>query len=84
MLHQRGVLCLPDWIVNAGGVICAAAEYAGATRALAFGAIEETVRDNTALVIERSRETGDLPRVVAERLALERVRDAMAVRRSFR
>ena len=22
MLHDRGVLCIPDWIANAGGVIC--------------------------------------------------------------
>ena len=29
-------LVLPDFIANAGGVICAAAEYHGATEAAAF------------------------------------------------
>ena len=31
-LHERGVLVLPDFIANAGGVICAAIEYRGGTR----------------------------------------------------
>lgn len=83
VLHDRGVLCLPDWIVNAGGVICASVEHAGGTRALAFAQIEETVRANTATVIAQSAETGELPRDVADRLALGRVREAMALRRSY-
>ncbi len=29
-LHERGIVCLPDFIVNAGGVICASVEYAAA------------------------------------------------------
>lgn len=80
-LHARGVLCLPDWIVNAGGVICASVEYAGGTRSQAFASIEETIRDNTAAVLKATSETGELPRAVAERMALARVRDAMALRR---
>jgi glutamate dehydrogenase (NAD(P)+) len=31
-LHDKGVLCVPDFIANAGGVICAAMEYRGASR----------------------------------------------------
>ncbi len=31
LLHERGVLVVPDFIANAGGVICAAMEYRGAT-----------------------------------------------------
>ena len=38
-LHARGVLCIPDFIANAGGVICAAVEYRGASEAAAFAAI---------------------------------------------
>ncbi|NIR59089.1 MAG: Glu/Leu/Phe/Val dehydrogenase, partial [Gammaproteobacteria bacterium] len=26
-LHERGVLVVPDFVANAGGVICAAVEY---------------------------------------------------------
>ena len=47
VLHQRGVLQVPDFIANAGGVICAALEYHGATQAAAFQAIEERIRANT-------------------------------------
>lgn len=27
VLHEKGILCIPDFIANAGGVICAAMEY---------------------------------------------------------
>jgi glutamate dehydrogenase (NAD(P)+) len=83
VLHERGVLCLPDWIVNAGGVICAAVEHAGGSRTEAFARIEDAVRENTAAVVEQAAASGDLPRAVAERIALERVTSAMALRRSF-
>jgi glutamate dehydrogenase (NAD(P)+) len=37
-------LVIPDFIANAGGVICAAMEYRGAIRATAFAMIEEQVK----------------------------------------
>ncbi len=80
-LHARGVLCLPDFIVNAGGVICGAWEYRGAGRAAAFAAIEERVRDNTAEVLRRSRAEGVTLRQAATAFAEQRVREAMATRR---
>src|SRR6266508_5780738 len=45
-LHARGVLCVPDFIANAGGVICAAVEYRGGTRTQAFADIAERIRAN--------------------------------------
>ena len=53
-LHERGVLCIPDFIANAGGVICAAMEYHGATQAAALQTIEEKLRRNTEQVMELS------------------------------
>jgi glutamate dehydrogenase (NAD(P)+) len=76
-LHERGVLCVPDFIANAGGVICAAMEYAGATQTAAFEAIDEKVRSNTEQVLEASRSRGVPPRQAAVELATERVRRAM-------
>ena len=35
-LHASGVLVIPDFIANAGGVICAAMEYRGGTQRAAF------------------------------------------------
>jgi glutamate dehydrogenase (NAD(P)+) len=75
------VLCLPDWIVNAGGVICASVEYAGAGRARAFEQIAETVRENTAAVIERARARSVPPRTAALELAVASVREAQSFRR---
>jgi glutamate dehydrogenase (NAD(P)+) len=80
-LHDRGVLVVPDFIANAGGVICAAMEYRGATRAAAFDAIEEKVRANTEAVLETVKQQGIPPRRAAVALATERVRQAMGHRR---
>jgi glutamate dehydrogenase (NAD(P)+) len=81
LLHARGVLCLPDFIANAGGVICAAMEYHGAGQAAAFDAIAERIRANTEAVLERAARLGVLVRQAARDLALERVRRAMRFRR---
>ncbi len=80
-LHERGVLLLPDFIANAGGVICAAFEYRGATQAAAFEAIAEKIRANTDQVLGESRERGIPPRQAATEMATRRVRRAMQSRR---
>jgi glutamate dehydrogenase (NAD(P)+) len=80
-LHDRGVLVVPDFIANAGGVICAAMEYRGATQAAAFAAIEEKTRVNTAVVLEAVMAKRILPREAALELAAGRVRQAMSYRR---
>ena len=81
ILHERGVLVVPDFIANAGGVICAAMEYAGATRTAAFEAIEEKIRANTDAVLRAAGEQRIPPREAATALAIGRVRAAMATRR---
>jgi glutamate dehydrogenase (NAD(P)+) len=81
LLHERGVLVVPDFIANAGGVICAAMEYRGATESAAFEAIAEKVRANTQAVLSQMKTTGLLPRQAAIDLAARRLRDAMGVRR---
>jgi glutamate dehydrogenase (NAD(P)+) len=80
-LAARGVLVIPDFIANAGGVICAAMEYAGATRGAAFDAIAERIRANTEAVLRETRERNVLPREAAVALATRRVRQAMGLRR---
>ncbi len=75
-LHARGVLVLPDFIANAGGVICAAVEYHGGTEAVAFAAIAEKINRNTSEVLEQVSRTGKMPRTVAVELAETRVRGA--------
>jgi glutamate dehydrogenase (NAD(P)+) len=80
-LHRQGVISIPDFIANAGGVICAAVEYAGGSRSTAFQVIEEKVRVNTTAVLEESYHSGEAPRSAAIKLAERRVRKAMSYRR---
>lgn len=80
-LHERGVLCLPDFIANAGGVICAAMEYAGASESAALAAIAEKIRHNTQEVLQQAKRRGTLPRDAALEMAVARVKRAMDTRR---
>jgi glutamate dehydrogenase/leucine dehydrogenase len=80
-LHARGILSVPDFIANAGGVICAAVEYRGGSARDAFATIDERIRANTRAVLEESRASGEAPRRAALRLAERRLRAAMATRR---
>lgn len=80
-LHDQGVLCVPDFIANAGGVICAAMEYRGASQAAVFDVIEEKVSHNTRLVLEEAEAHKILPREAAVNLAVQRVKKAMAYKR---
>jgi glutamate dehydrogenase (NAD(P)+) len=81
VLHRRGVINVPDFIVNAGGVICAAVEIRGGTTADAFRSIEERIRANTAEVLAAARKGDILPREAAIAMAERRVRAAMTYRR---
>jgi glutamate dehydrogenase/leucine dehydrogenase len=81
MLHERGALSVPDFIANAGGVICAAVEYHGGTEAQAFAVIGDKIRANTRAVLERARAERLLPRAAAIDLARKRVTEAQRYRR---
>ncbi|WP_417679626.1 Glu/Leu/Phe/Val family dehydrogenase [Roseibium sp.] len=80
-LHARGVHVVPDFIANAGGVICAAVEYRGGSQSDALTSIRDLVYGNTMEVLKRSEAEQTLPRTVALAIAEERVRKAMAFRR---
>jgi len=81
ILHDRGILCIPDFIANAGGVICAAMEYHGSTQTAAFEAIEEKLCENIRMVLKESEKKGVLPRESAVSLAIARVEKAMSFNR---
>ncbi|MDH3388279.1 MAG: Glu/Leu/Phe/Val dehydrogenase [Gammaproteobacteria bacterium] len=81
ILHQRGILNIPDFIANAGGVICAAIEYQGSGEAAALASIEDKLRRNTREVLETARREQILPRDAALAMARSRVEQAMSYRR---
>jgi glutamate dehydrogenase (NAD(P)+) len=81
ILADKDILCVPDFIANAGGVICAAMEYHGASESAALQSIEEKLRRNTRLVLEDAAKRNILPREASAELALARVKKAMSFRR---
>ncbi|MDX1733788.1 MAG: Glu/Leu/Phe/Val dehydrogenase [Halioglobus sp.] len=83
VLHDRGILVLPDFIANAGGVICASVEYHGGTESQALNTISEKIGSNTRTVLSAMREQGQLPRTAAMAMARERVTTAMQYRRYY-
>lgn len=80
MLHQRGVLCIPDFVANAGGVITASVEYHGGTEKQAFERIEEVIRNNTEEILGIVSKQDVAPRDAAESIARHRVLQAMKYR----
>lgn len=82
ILHDHGILSVPDFVANAGGVICAAVEYKGGTQKQAFETIEEKIKENTRAVLELATAHSQMPLEAALALAKQRVAEAMAYRRS--
>lgn len=79
-LARKGVLVVPDFIANAGGLIMAAMEYRRKSAQEAFVAIERKIQKNTEKILHKAKKERLLPRSAAEQLALERVKAAMALR----
>ena len=80
MLAERGILVVPDFVANAGGVICASIEYRGGLQSQALSYIDERIPANVRQVLEASKTAGALPRSVAESIARTRVTRAMSWR----
>jgi len=81
-LHERGILNVPDFVANAGGVICGSVEYHGGTETGAFAAIREKIERNTDESLSRAKQSNAAPRAAAEAMARERIERAMSFRRS--
>jgi glutamate dehydrogenase/leucine dehydrogenase len=80
-MHENGILNVPDFIANAGGVICASVEYHGGTQSQATAAIEDRIRSNTSEVLDRAQAAKCMPRQAAVQMARSRVEEAMRYRR---
>ena len=72
-LHKKGILVVPDFVANAGGVISSYVEYIGGTKEKMFKLVEEKINKNTELVIKKSEKENISPREAAERIAKTRV-----------
>lgn len=77
ILHRRGVLVVPDFIANGGGVISSYAEYRGKKAEEMFRLVENKITANTKKILKRAKKDGVKPRDAAESIAKERVLKAM-------
>lgn len=75
--HGKGVLVVPDFVVNAGGVISSYVEYIGGNEEEMFKTVRKKVRNNTELVLKRTKEENETPRESALAIAKKRVKKSM-------
>ena len=79
-LYKRGVIVIPDFLANAGGVIGSYAEYKKMSVEEAYCLIESKIKENTKLILEEHLFYGLIPRKIAMKLAEKRVLNAMNAR----
>ncbi len=75
-LGKRGILIVPDFVANAGGVISSYAEYRGYNPKQMFELVKRKIVKATKAVLAESMKSGITPRTVAMEIAMERVRNA--------
>ncbi len=80
MLHKKGVLIVPDFVANVGGVISSYAESKGYNPKRMFDTVEKKIIENTKFVLDRARKQNVKPRDAALEIAKERVRTAMSMK----
>ncbi len=73
LLHARGILIVPDFVANAGGVISSYVEWKQGSVDEMWKLVKEKVRANTELVLKEAKRSERIPRVVAEKIAKKRV-----------
>lgn len=81
-LFGRGILVVPDFVANAGGVISSYAEYRGYNPKRMFALVERKIVASTKVVLEKSRKTGTNPRQIAIELAVATVEAKMKRRQN--
>lgn len=74
MLADKGILCVPDYIANAGGVVFdLLLTYQGGKWALDPMASVEQIYGRTLEILRTSKESGELPIKVADKMAENRL-----------
>lgn len=76
VLYRKGILVVPDFVANAGGVISSYAEYRGYDESRMFKLIEKKIPKNVKTVLRRAKLLKIKPRDAAFQIAEERVKNA--------
>jgi glutamate dehydrogenase/leucine dehydrogenase len=74
LCHKKGILVVPDFVANAGGLISSYVEYIGDNEDKMFKMIENKIIKNSRLVLEEAEKNQLLPRVSALKIAKDIVR----------
>ena len=74
-LWERGILCVPDFVANAGGVLGGTMEFAGWRTAEILDFCDRRFRPRVAALFQESRQSGTPLRDAAEAFALRRFAD---------
>ena len=69
---RKGVLVVPDFVANAGGVISSYAEYRGYSHEKMFRLVERKTKNATTAVLKRSLKENRNPREVAMEIAVKK------------
>ena len=77
ILHKHGILVVPDFVANAGGVISSYAEYRGHNPKRMFELVERKIKKNVSAVLNRASKENVKPRDAAMKIAVERVKKSM-------
>lgn len=78
-LHKKGILVVPDFVANAGGVISSYAEYRGYQPKRMFELVTEKITKAARVVLKESLERKKYPRQVAMDLAVAKVKKKMGL-----
>jgi leucine dehydrogenase len=73
-LQLAGVLYAPDYVINAGGIISVAREYAGGSTPAQVTTEIQGIPERLTEIFDRSRREGRPTSAVADQMARERIR----------
>ena len=74
---RKGILVVPDFVANAGGVISSYAEYRGYSHEKMFKLVERKIKNATTAVLKQSLKENRNPREVAMEIAVRKVEEKM-------
>ncbi len=75
LIREKGILVVPDFVANVGGVISSYVEYKGGTEKEMFKLVENKITNNTKIVLETAKKRKISPRQSALAIAKKRIRE---------
>jgi len=75
LIHKKGIVVVPDFVANAGGVISSYVEHTGGSEKEMFRLVEKKIKENTHKLMDRCDVENVDPRTCALNIAKERIRE---------